>query len=172
MNLNWALLSQFGDFVGGVSTLLALGTIVYVLRQTREMTRQNQISAKTTLIGMYKEISSVMLEIDKLFFEHPDLRKYFYDGANIDIKDKKYNEVLGLSEYFLDFMDMFVVMGNYAPEYPGTNLPWSDWNVFFREIYSNSPIVRKYWADHQHWYNETLGPIFCDLPNEYVDKTT
>ena len=73
MNIDWVFLSQFGDFIGGVATLLALVTILYVLQQTREMSRQNQIGAKSALINIYKEISSVMLEIDKIFLENPDI---------------------------------------------------------------------------------------------------
>ena len=166
--INWDILGNIGDLVGGIATLLALGTIVYVLQQTREMSKQNRIGAKSALISVYKEISSVMLEIDKMFLEYPDLRKYFYDGAVLRKKTRKYNQALSIAEWFLDFMDMFVVMGKAAPEHPGVSLPWQDWNVFFREIYSTSPIIREYWAAHCNWYNETLAQIFEDLPNEYI----
>lgn len=166
MKIDWDLLSQIGDFIGGISTLFALFTIIFVLKQTKEMSKQNQIEAKSALISIYKEISCIMLEIDRMFIERPDLRKYFYDGADIQKDNKKYNEILSVAEYILDFMDMLVVMKNAAPEYPDTNLPWEDWNVFFSEIYSNSPIIRKLLDLHHDWYSKTLVSFFNNLPNE------
>jgi hypothetical protein len=167
--LEWvvSLLGDLGSFLEGFTSLLTLVTILYVLKQTREMTRQNQLSTNAAVATLYRDISSSMQDIDRIFFENPQLRPYFYDNALIDKGDPEYGRAMSLAEMFSDFMDMFLVLERVAPKQPGSPIPWVDWKRYFVDLYGSSPAIRRYWSEHGSWYSSTLMNLLDPLPNEY-----
>jgi hypothetical protein len=51
---------------------------------------------------VYQGFANSWFELDKIFIEYPELRKYFYDGASLDKDNPDYNQVISIAELFDD----------------------------------------------------------------------
>jgi len=158
--MNWEFLGNLGSLLQGITGVLTLVTIVYVLQQTKEMTKQSRLSATATMASLYENIISKMLDIDKIFFDDPGMKPYFYKNQKIDENDPNYDKAMSLAELLVDFMDLVVVLEKEAEKQTGpTDIPWADWKSYFKDIYNTSPIIRTYWSERGHWYTNTLADI-------------
>lgn len=63
--------------VNVISFPIVIFSVILVLRQTRELSKQTQLTASATRASVYHSISSQMVEIDKFFIENPQLKQYF-----------------------------------------------------------------------------------------------
>lgn len=185
--MNWSLLRDFvvilarivgflgdlGSFVEGIAAVLALVTILYVLKQTREMARQNQLATNAAVATLYRDIASSMQAIDKMFFDNPELKPYFYRNVEVSQENgNHYERAMSLAEMFCDFMDMFLVLERVAPDLPKSPIPWKDWKYYFADFYRTSPAIRRFWAEHSGWYSTALAELLERLPNEYCRVDT
>jgi len=161
MNLND--LGNVGSFLQGVVGLLTLWTVLYVLKQTKEMRQQNQLAANANMAGVYQNLAETMLDIDKIFLAHPEWKPYFYAKQSASPDQSDYAKIETLAEMLLDFMDLALDMKGtsqcWPPEVSGY---WDGWAVYFQSIYDSSPILRELWATHSAWYGKELNVLFAD----------
>lgn len=123
-------------------------SLLLLWRQSREQTI-------ATRAMIHQNLTTTMIDIDKFFIEHPELKPYFYNNADIAEHDPDYARVQSTAEMFLDFAD-FVLM--HKPEMK--NYPWDEWEDYFLEIYAHSPMTRRFWGGKRDWYKSTLTPLF------------
>jgi hypothetical protein len=158
--MTWDLLNHIGSLLQVFASLATLGALVVLLRQTGEMTKQSELATTATMAGLYQEIAKSMIELDMALVDRPHLRKYFYEGIAVTQGHQDYDGVMSLSEAYLDFMDLVIVLERVASSPQGrTHLPWSDWKTYFRDVYDLSPGMRMFWSNHGKWYSNTLADV-------------
>lgn len=156
-------------------TLLALSVGVYSLqarelvkqrkefvKQTDEFVRQTNHSIDINRAILSQNINGMMNKISSLFFEHPELRQYFYDNANLPDDDFTQTRVTILAEMFIDFMSMTLTNEILAPIDET-----SAWATYFSDIAKSSPAIRSYWELHHQWYEGALQALLNPIMNEH-----
>jgi hypothetical protein len=171
--MNMESLVSISSVMQGIVALLSLitviVTIVLVVRQTREMARQSVISAYATAGSTYKDVAVEMMEIDRMFFENPDMRPYFYDGEPPPEDPREVARVLSLAEMFMDFLDMVIVLKVTTPA--ELNIPWAEYEDYFKDMFLNSPVIRDFYAENREWYDPQVRALFDPLAEELTGKT-
>jgi hypothetical protein len=72
-----SILDRLALFATAVGPLVILGSAYFVVRQVHE--------AATAVRGqLFDTTAGRMLDLSRLFVEHPELRPYFYDGVDIE----------------------------------------------------------------------------------------
>ncbi len=46
--------------------------------------------------------------------------------------------------------------------------PWEEWAAYFKQVYDQSPALRKFYADHLDWYDD-LAWVF--QPDKHAGST-
>lgn len=146
-----------------IAVVVAAISLIALFRQTRENSKQTRLAARASQAAAYHNIVTAMSDIERLFFENPELRPYFYDDKELDHKGKDADRVCILAEMFVDFMDNAMVQSNLLESYE-----WTGWEDYFRDIYKSSPAIRSYWREHRQWYSDLLGGVLDPLRAAYI----
>jgi len=124
---------------------LGLVSIILLIIQTRAMTTQTKQLSDSLESAALTNISSQEFEINKIFFEHPELRPYFFDGKDIDETNKDYARVFALASLRHDFIATFFYQSKYIPEFQSeNNQTWQLWDRYIKDIYAKSPVMCKH----------------------------
>lgn len=166
-----------GDWIalsGALISGAALGGVIWSLRLLR---LQADAARSATLATVHQNMADQMLQIDRYFAEHPELRPYFYGGASASPDDQEWERLQALSEMFADTMDSILLQ---CPTLEVDGI-LSDWSGYFAWIFQHSPVLQSFWAEHgKAWYgnsplNELIAnrvpptarePAAVELPNE------
>ena len=95
----------------------------------------------------YAKLSEKWLELDKFFFEHHELRKYFYDGQRLnaaDVSSKECSQAISAAFYAIDFTDYVMNALELAEKNHSSSLSTDQrkgWTTSFRETFFTSPLI-------------------------------
>ena len=138
-------------FVGIIISLL------YLAKQTKEATRQSKSLEESIRVQVYQGISSDMLEIDRVFIEHPELRPYFYESIELSQDSPLYKMALSIAEMKLDFYDTVL------HQMPHFLQPLaSNWKDGIRYAFALSPVMKTVLDTHKTWYTAELAELADD----------
>jgi hypothetical protein len=132
--------------VGLPAIVVSLWVLIGQSRQTVEAERA----------AVHQGITEAMLDIDRLFFDHPEFRKYIYDGVEPPAGGLEREKVEALGEMMLDFVDNCIAQLDRLDSDQA-----ADWREYVREIVGTSPVMQEFLAKHEDWYREvarSLGP--------------
>ncbi len=140
--------------IGSFVTVLIGFALVYV--QLRDIHEQTELSARTARSDHYAQISSSMRELNRIFHERWDLRRYFYDGVSHEhVEEGGETAVLldNVCEIVLDFADDVVEQYRALPD----GVDWTTWWSYFRYLYRQSPKLRSFlWANFSDFYPDYI----------------
>jgi hypothetical protein len=140
--------------ISGAGFAAVIITLVLLMKQTNAMIKQALFLSESTEIAAYQSIVSQIMEVDKLFIKHSELRAYFYSGKYIDKTNSDYEKVIAISEYFLDYFEVEILQARYFPKlWPQW---WEAWKTFMKNIFANSPIMCEYLTSKKGWYIKEL----------------
>ena len=97
-----------------------------------------------------------MRDLDRLFIDHPEFRRYFYEGATAPKNPLEQARLEGVCEYILDVYD-FMLAG--MDRYPSL---WPDreyYETWMGDIFRNSPTLCAYLDKRDTWYNDRVKRI-------------
>ena len=136
-----------------IFSVLGLLSLYFLLEQTRGTFVQAQHLARSVENGAYQSITTELLELHKLYLEHPALRPYFRGGRDIRPDDPNYQQALVLAEYQLDFFDSFWVQSEQMPNILDRNGPaWLSWLSYMKDSFAQSPIMCRHLDTVKAWY--------------------
>jgi hypothetical protein len=136
-----------------VFSVLGLLSLYFLLEQTRGTFVQAQHLARSVESGAYQSITTELLELHKLYLEHPQLRPYFRGGRDIRPDDPNYEQALVLAEYQLDFFDSFWVQSEQMPHILNRDGPeWLSWLSYMRDSFALSPLMCRHLDSVKTWY--------------------
>lgn len=167
-SFDWEVLGPLGNCLQGFAGVITLVTIIFLLRETKEITNQTRLTSSSLMSGIYQEIAAKMIQIDSQFVQFPELRPYFYGSRPIprgNRNEKKLEHITAMAEMIIDFMDLLMVLKNIASKSRADQemrLPLDEWTTYFCELYRTSPIMQHYLSEHPHWYNPGLVTLLDD----------
>jgi hypothetical protein len=142
------LIISVGSFITVCITLILL-----VLQNHTIVTQTTYAleSAKSQVFGL---VTTYTLAADELFIKNPELRRYFYQGQDIEATDPLYPKVLATAEYMLDYFDS---LETHLKKYP--NLWFSEektWESNTMDMFAWSPVMCRYLEATKGWFSEDL----------------
>lgn len=171
--MDWEIIKHIVEVLATIFTLI---TLYFVWRQMGEMNQQTrQLAQQTchnstaTIATLYKEIAVQMIEIDKIFIDHPMLRPFMYDNKPLSEAEngQQSNQVLALAETFIDFFDLIATSLKISEEYQTHEIfqkHLKEWLTFIKSMYQTSPAIRKTIQDKPDWWSPELYRLFEGLP--------
>jgi hypothetical protein len=136
-----------------VFSVLGLLSLYFLLEQTRGTFVQAQHLARSVESGAYQSIANELLELHKLYLEHPALRPYFRDGRDLGPDNPNYEQALVLAEYQLDFFDSVWVQSEQMPQIlDRRGAQWLSWVAYMKDSFALSPIMCRHLDRNKTWY--------------------
>jgi len=133
---------------------LVIVSLVLLIRQTRELTKQNETAAKSVAAAVYQNVSDLMIQIDRVFLEYPELRPYFDDGAALPNDVKTRSQVIAVAEMLADFRDNVMAQSRAVPTYR-----WGMWKRYFDELEKRSPAFKEYLEKNDGIYSHDWAAL-------------
>jgi len=144
MDLDLNTLDAFGSLLGGFASVIGL---IGILAAVAEIRRARHIVDRETDHRIYQ----MMLDIDRFFVEHADLRPYIYDSATIPDEYRpdspESNQILATIEMMVDFMECTFTQLELMPIHQRLG-----WINYFVGVSQTSPLLRQYVHDESDWY--------------------
>lgn len=144
------------DFIGNI-IIPALGFLFlfYQIRQINKSIKSN------THQNIYVQVQ----EFYKTLFQHPELRKYFYDNLEIGLEHKDYERCMILAEMIVDqFGHIVIEKDNFKEK------EYETWKPYIESIFQNSPIVRHFFNRNKSWYSDDLQKIFKEATASIIEE--
>lgn len=154
MDLDLDTISAWGSLLGGIGSMISLIGILFAVSEIR---RARKIVDRETDHRIYE----MMLDVDKFFFENPDLRGYIYDGKTLpdDIEEgsPEYNRIIAMIEMMLDFMECAYSQFDLMPIHQ--RVGWID---YFVETARSSPMMREFVEAERNWYLASFAHLILE----------
>jgi len=126
-----------------ISALALVASVVSLLVSWR-------IGRHSTRITTYRSATDLTLDIDKLFVEHPAIRKYFYNGEDVvNEQEETRARVESIAELMLDcFECIWDIRATYSAVDRGA------WGHYILDMLCTSPAMNRMFEDRrsQDWY--------------------
>jgi hypothetical protein len=149
-----------------VLAIAAILTLLFTGFQLRLLSHQMTVSSQAGISQAYGQVMQGMGEIHRILLEHPDWIPYLYEDKEVGSgSDALRQELYHLCEVFADFLDVVVEQRGAIPS---SEMDWSTWDLYFRYVYANSPILREWVLDNITFYPDyelaSLGFIVVREP--------
>lgn len=146
-----AELSDFGQLVAGIASVGSLIAVAWQLRslatQTQEAAKQSQAAAEATRAAVYTSTAGFMLEIDKYFVDHPEVRAIVYGSGGTGADDDRTHRSAAAAELMIDMFD--AVLANTTHLRDDIS---SGWTTYIYHVLDRSPVLREFWRANRTWY--------------------
>lgn len=127
-----------------VGILLQLIALVAVICQLKKVNISIRVSAQSALYQQSANVRSALIE-------HPSLRKYFFDGENIEPHSEQYDRVKTIAEMFLNYLEHLVIQQESLRK-----TEFSAWRKFVYRSISASPIMQQILKEKPEFYSNEL----------------
>jgi hypothetical protein len=131
--------------LSGISVVLSL---LFVARQTRELTRQTRLNNRIGTLGSMHDSLEMLHEIQAIFTDRPELRPYFYGGKPCPRRGHRREMLVNIAEMLADTIDYGLMVVKLMPgteEYEG----WLNYALFMMQ---SSPALREHVDENPDWY--------------------
>lgn len=116
----------------------------------RQLTQTEQISRSQ----FYHDIAARFVELNRLFVDRPELWKYFHAGCAAPTDEAGRAMVNSVSAMVANLADVCYTNDKILSDL------FSDWDRYFRYIYSNSPSFREFWAQSGRFWPDRVNRTF------------
>lgn len=139
-----------------LSLIISAAGFIAVIITLYLLTRQTRMSARELRENLLIPLKTQQLELDRLFVEHPHIRKYFYNGENIsEDKQDEYAQVAAVAEYILDHFA--AVISHTTAD--GQPLISTIWREYMKDCFVKSPVLCATLERYDRWYPRELFNI-------------
>lgn len=141
------VVTKWTDKVQAITSLLTLFVTVFGFIFVYIQISQ----AKHALNGStHTAIYAQMQGINQLFIEKPNLRKFFYDGYDFpkEATQEDKEAILPVADMLEDFFEHVTQQKENLPD-----KIWPAWVKYMRDVYNNSPTMRRHIAKNADWYD-------------------
>jgi hypothetical protein len=131
--------------VAGLGTMVAAVVGLYFLIvELRALQRSVQGSAHAAIYAQAADFRAHLVE-------RPHLRKYFFDGAELEADHAEYDRVVTIAELFLNYLEYIAVMGDAFGKQNRAAL-----DRFTRASLERSPVLRQRLRANPAGYSDAL----------------
>jgi hypothetical protein len=157
------LASTLTEWIGAVGGGIAGAVAAFIaIWQLPEIKRAGKLSARANVSQSYAVVSERMSDLQDVLMENPDWIPYFYKnkdpGNTLGGADRA---KLGLvCEAIADFADGLIEQRRTVMAYDPDAMDWSTWDVYFRFLYQNSPVLREALRENRDFYPDYVFSAF------------
>jgi hypothetical protein len=134
---------RLGEYV---ALLTAISAIIFPQLQIFSIHRQ------LTLAAFHEEIS-IVSTVGKIFLDAPELRPFFYDGADMDDTDPRSDHAKVVAEAICDAFALLILSWKRSTNISSTRPGQERW---IQDIYASSPLLRRWIARNEEWYPKEM----------------
>jgi hypothetical protein len=139
--------------IGLVISALGFTAVIVSIRTAQAQMSCSEI--QTSLLVKDRTLANV-LALDRIFFDHPELRPYFYEGKDLDEADPLYPKVAAVAEMHLDVFDHDI---EYRQQFPKQYYSPQAMERFVHNMLAKSPVMRRYLRKNAEWYSPQLREL-------------
>ena len=143
-------------------TLSAIGLVISALGFTAVIvsiqTAQRQMSyaaAQTRILSRDRSLCNV-LELHRIFLNHPELRPYFFEGKDIKETDPLYPQVEAVADMHLD---VFAYNLDYRLVFPDDYRRPERYKRYIRSRLALSPVLRRRLEQKADWFSPLMQEV-------------
>lgn len=149
-------IGAIATYVVGAAALIVAGLSLYYLKLQIDLLTKQLEDVKTSIqSSTYQNIYQQMIEIDRYFIEHPELKAYFYSTemkAEMPEDALEQEKLFSIAEMLVDFFDSVYHQKKCMP--PKT---FSRFSEYMKDMYQNSIVLRKFLTDEREdWYPDNF----------------
>lgn len=138
------------EYLSGVAVLVSVLSATLAWR----------IGSRTVRNMSYRSATDLMLEVDRIFIEHPSLRKYFYHQMDCPKGHKDRALVEAVAELTLDVLECI-----WDDHRSYSKRDRESWSNYIRAMFDQSPVVQetydpKWYPTLADWYR---GPPWWSI---------
>ncbi len=139
------LLALSPEWFGAIATAVgAVGTIISLIFLYRQLKDLKSSVRSTTYLNLYAQ----MIEIDRFFYAHPELKPYFYYGKEVgELDEKEMNRLNSVAEMMIDFFDMAYHQQECMPVET-----IEGFENYMKGVYKKSPVMAKFIGKNAAFY--------------------
>lgn len=135
--------------------------------QLKIQSEQLIIQNREFKLSLYASLTANVFEVNRILMNHPELRKYFYEGALVT-NDDPIELVATVAEFILDF---FSVLQEHNRFLQGDHLPsYDQWVRYIQDLFRSSPFLCVQLSTNMDWYESGLIRLFDEVRGEVLDK--
>ena len=158
------------QIIAGTIGVIGVLLLVWQLHQSNIQLNQAEQAIRSDTIG---QIYNHMVEVDRLFVDHPELKPYFYEGKKIGDPNPLLIEsvngvaihqakVRATAELIADFFSEALQGVVFLPEET-----YEGWCAYIKYVYKQSPPLQELYQQRIDWYrNEVAGQLFKKAQHE------
>jgi hypothetical protein len=139
--VNAATAAQLG------ADLILLLTLLALIWQVRQ-------GARATGADVYQAIADQMLAVDRLFFDHIDLRDFFFANQPLPSAGPTRERIFAAAELFVDLMDEVIAQERHLPRAMAHS-----WANYFVSVARTSPAIQQFWRAKRDWYDSHMASL-------------
>jgi hypothetical protein len=183
-----AFLEKYQPILKLIEIITIVATLIFLSQELDTMNQDNKINSYNNKIDSFGQVYEQMIEIHKIFIEHPELRLYIYsqqrpenifpnyketqkvkkksdntdkDENTLFQKRKDYAAALAVTELMLDYFSLVI------NEWEDIGSANESWKLYIKDIYKCSPLLRERYKLRHEWYKvEIPGQIIKEAENE------
>jgi len=137
-------------FVSVAGFVLVLLTLLYNSWQWAFIAKTHHNAIKSSML-------SLMVDLDKVYLEHPELVPYFYGGLDIATNHPDYRQAYATAVMVLDVMDIGKLQSTQFKEFWTHPETWEEW---IQDQFADSPIVCRVFAERRNWYGSEMTTMY------------
>ncbi len=119
----------------------------------------------------YQNVYERMIEIDRFFIDHPNLKPYFYSNKEYKSESQEVkDQLLSVAEMMVDFFDNVYFQQNSMRK-----STFKAKAFYFGDVYNNSPVIRDYLRRPglENWYAKDFLKFLKqqgDIVQKYIEQ--
>ena len=134
-------LQAYVSLAGLVLAIIGLPILILQIRAIQRSIRS----------GAHAAIYAQAADFRAHLVDHPHLRKYFFEGVDIEIGHPEYDRVVTIAELYLNEIEHITVMGD---SFGSSNRPALE--RFARHALESSPIMRRRLKENRKAYSDVF----------------
>ncbi len=149
-----------------LSSMLQFGVICVLITHAFSLNKSIEAQVNHLNIEVLNKPDAINQLILEQIMQYPEIRKYFYEGAEIEQLILESPEtrarVAIVSEMFIDFMESFVnTYYQSVPEMAGNGSFREAWEEYFKDMFETSPVLCLDYLAHPEWYENPDFPEYA-----------
>lgn len=126
------------------------------------LTQQIEAQNAQLRLQSYVAITARIFEVNKLFVDNPELRRYFYDGVVLTDKEVM-AKASSVAEFLLDFYSTIQEHQAFLDQDVPT---WEEWISYIKEGFKRSPFLCVYFEGKLNWYEPQLREFYSKIQED------
>jgi hypothetical protein len=139
--------------IGLVISAFGFTAVLISFRDARE--QMGYLAAQTKILARDRSLSNV-LELHRVFLNHPELRPYFFEGKDIKETDPLYPQVEAVADMHLD---AFAYNLDYRLVFPDDWRRPEGYKDYIRSRLALSPVMRRRLEQKTDWFSPHLQEV-------------